>query len=126
MERPPLPQDRWDHLGEMESGLGGPYVGAGAVVEQPSRVMHPEETGRSSPPDGAIEAAVRHALDVHPGVWARELSVSVASGAASLRGVVEDEGMRGAAEELTRQVEGVTSVVNHLRVEHSSLQVRRR
>lgn len=125
-ERQRLPEERWDHLGEGESGLGGPYVGAGAVVEQPSRILKPGAEARRCDPDAEMEAAVRHALDGHPSVWARELSVAVRCGAVTLRGVVEDDAMRAAAEELARGVEGVTAVVNHLRVEHSSLQVRNR
>ncbi len=121
----PKANDRWSHLGEMESGLGGPFVGAGAVVEQPSRILRPGEAAACTP-DERIAREVGHTLDVHPGVWARDLSVAVSCGEVTLRGTVEDDGMRGAAEELARQVPGVTSVVNHLRVEHSVLQVRNR
>jgi osmotically-inducible protein OsmY len=117
--------DRWKHFGEMVSGLGGPFVGAGAVVEQPSRILHPGREAASTP-DERMTLEVAHALDVHPGVWARELSVAVSGGEVTLRGVVEDDGMRVAAGELALQVCGVTSVVNHLRVEHSSMHVRHR
>ena len=116
---------RWIHLSEMESGLGGPFVGAGAVVEQPSRILHPV-TGQPCTPDERIAHEVLHALDVHPGIWARDLAVAVSCGEVALRGSVEDDAMRAAAEELARNVPGVGSVVNHLRVEHSTLHVHRR
>jgi hypothetical protein len=117
--------ERWIRLGELESGLGGPYVGAGAVVEEPSRLFHHDQT-LAPPPDEAIATAVLHLLDLHPAVLARELSVSVSSGVVSLRGVVDDEAMRVAAQELARTVPGTREVVNHLRIEHSSLDVKHR
>jgi osmotically-inducible protein OsmY len=125
MDRTKDPNDRWNELGDLESGLGGPYVGAGAAVEQPSRILHPVHAATLTP-DERISHEVVHSLDVHPGVSARELAVTVSGGEVTLRGAVEDDGMRAAAEELTRQISGVTSVLNHLRVEHSSLNVRPR
>lgn len=121
MESRAMREERWIRLGDLESGLGGPYVNAGAVVEEPSRILHRDALPHGRARDEAIVSAVAHLLAAHPAVLARGLSVTVTCGEVTLRGAVEDEPMRAAAGELVRSVAGVEGVVNLLRLERSAL-----
>jgi osmotically-inducible protein OsmY len=66
--------------------------------------------------DAALSTRVKTALIQSPDVKARDVNVDVRNGVVQLKGVVDNESQMRAAESIARNMSGVRSVQNDLRV----------
>lgn len=66
--------------------------------------------------DAWITTMIDAKLSVDPEVKSRQVDVDVRSGVVTLSGTVESEAARSEAEDLARSVDGVTQIVNELKV----------
>lgn len=89
-------------------------------VEPVGNAVEAVEAGTSELPldleDGALIAAVKTRLLADPRVGALSLDVGGQNGIVTLKGSVENEEAKAAAEEVARETEGVTEVVSLIQV----------
>jgi hypothetical protein len=80
-------------------------------------VKRPKQEG-SGPQDDRLSSEICNKLEANQFVEASRVAVQAHGGAVTLEGIVENRYARERAEQLAREVEGVTAVENRIRIQN--------
>ena len=94
------------------------YPKLGLDFERDNAAVARQSRGPSSPEDDKLSSEICSRLEANQFVEASRVAVESRGGSVTLEGIVENRYARERAEQLAREVEGVTSVENRIRIQN--------